>query len=402
MSLLPSRVNLRLLSLLAGLAAGVSSSLAASAPLPLWSASANQASLYPFLSAADKATGAAIVILPHADYTGTNADNEGAQLARWLNERGVAAFVLRGRTGADAAADLHRAVRTVRAQAAQHKISPTRIGVVAFGRGAEVASQVVYTQPLDGKADAADPVEKLSSRPDLLTLVWGATAPETIPATSPTTLLIAATSGPASVTSAVDLWTKLRGARVPVDAHFFTKAEATSGLGGNHLSLSTWPEIFHTWIRFQGLLTDEPRVPLKGMVYLDGNVLPHGYVIFTPVDKIGAGPIVGRVFNSTASEPIGLFSVPVKQGPVPGRYKVDVRQNMNRWLSNSFSGDLVGGRGAMTPEKAHFGHHRLLGPTIEDQKSFTKVRPSDRQDYIIEIKPDPAANLDLKIEVFSK
>jgi hypothetical protein len=125
-------------------------------------------------------------------------------------------------------------------------------------------------------------------------------------------------------------------------------------------------------------------------------------VILTPLDFVGVGPVIARVFNSIANAPIGEFIVPAGQGPIAGRYKVDVRQNMNRWLSNSFSGDLVGGRGPMTPEKAHFGHHRELGPSIDDQKSFTKVRPSDRQDYIVEIKPGVDANTAMTIAVFSK
>ena len=72
---------------------------------------------------------------------------------------------------------------------------------------------------------------------------------------------------------------------------------------------------------------------------------------------------------------------------------------MNRWLSNSFSGDLVRGT---SPAQVTFGHYRRLEPTIEDQKSFTKVRPGDTQDYIVEIKPGADANLAMKIEVFSK
>jgi acetyl esterase/lipase len=197
----------------------------------------------------------------------------------------------------------------------------------------------------------------------------------------------------------VELWSKLRSARASVDAHFFANSEISSSP-----ARSPWPEQFFVWARLNGLLTDQPRVPLKGMVYLDGRTLPHGYVILTPVDFVGAGPIVARVFNSTFNAPIGQFSVPAGQGPIAGRYKVDVRQNMNRWLSNSFSGGLVSsgrGGGPITPEQAHFGHHRLLAPSIDDQKSFTKVRPTDRDDYLIEIKPDAGANLDVKIEVFS-
>jgi acetyl esterase/lipase len=220
----------------------------------------------------------------------------------------------------------------------------------------------------------------------------------------PPTLLIGSTAVADKMADQIELWNKLRAVRASVDAHFFAKAAAGSDLVPNHPSLGAWPELFHAWARTNGLLTDLPRVPVKGTVRLDGRTLPHGYVILTPADFIGAGPIVGWVLNSTANVPMGQFSLPAIRGPVPGRYKVDVRQNMNRWLSNSFSGGLVsGGRGGapITAEQKHFGHYRVLAPSIADQRSFTKVRPTDADDYLIEIKPGAEANLDLQIEVFS-
>lgn len=384
---------------------------AQSAPAPVAlgpeGTAAGQPALYPFLPTT-KPTGGAVVIVPGAAFNGRNLDNEGVQLARWLNQRGIAGFVLRARTGGEADAatrDVSRAIQTVRARAASFQVSPKRVALLGFAGGAALAARAAYEHSADAKPDAADPAEKTSSRPDLLALVWGAHVPATLDAGAPPTFLVGSTHVADKMDATLELWNKLRATRVHVDAHLFAKADAGSGLGGDHPSLSTWPDMFHSWIRFQGLLTDEARVPVKGMVYLDGRTLPHGYVILTPVDFVGVGPVIGRVFNSTANQPLGLFSLPDSQGPIPGRYKVDVRQNMNRWISNSFTGALTGGgrgRGGPTPEQIHFGHHRVLSPSIDDQKSFTKARPSDRQELIIEIKPDPAANLDLKIEVFSK
>lgn len=361
--------------------------------------------VYPFLPAAGKATGAAVVIVPGVRFTGANADTEGPQLARWLNERGIAALVLRTRekpadTNASIA-DLHRALRTARARAAELKISPKRIALLGFGSGAELASEAVYNHPSEAKPDATDPVEKLSSRPDLIALIWGGTSATGSVTGTPPAFLVGSAAPADKMDGMLELWNKLRvrNTGVRVDAHFFPKGDAKLGLATGLVSQSAWPESFYNWARFEGMLTDQPRVPVKGMVYLDGHVLPHGYVVLTPVDFAGAGPIVGRIFNSTAGEAIGSFSIPVAQGPIAGRYKVDVRQNMNRWLSNGFTGGLTRGN---NPEQVAFGHHRRLDPTIEDQRSFTKVRPSDTKDYIVEIKPDAAANLDLKLEVFSK
>jgi hypothetical protein len=365
------------------------------------------AAVYPFLPSADKNTGGAVLIVPGVPFDGRSADNEAVQLALWLNEHGIAGFVFRPAAKVDdtpaATAEVNRAVRLLRAQATKFQISPRRIAALGFGRGAELLSDTVYMAAAGGAAPGANPEENLAGRPDLVALVWGARVPATIPANSPPTFLVGSTRTEDGMSGIVDLWTKLRSARVSVDAHFFAKADATAGIAAGNPSLSAWPESFFVWSRFNGFLTDQPRVPIKGMVYLDGRLLPHGYVIFTPVDFVGAGPIVGRVLNSNANIPLGQFSVPAGQGPIAGRYKVDVRQNMNRWLSNSFSGGLVGGRGATpTPEQMHFGHHRVLAPSIDDQRSYTKVRPSDSQEYIVEVKPGAEANLDLKIEVFSK
>lgn len=339
----------------------------------------------PFLPAARPATGAGVLIL-------SPSDSDGAQIARWLNERGIAAFVARAGASAD---DARQALQSVRAKASEHRISPRRVAVLGLGLGATAAAQLGYA------AEA-------SERPALLALVDGGPASATLSADVPPTLLIGSTAA-AGTTDSIELWNKLRAARAPVDAHFFSQPHAVGQVSdlprpGQSSDLLSWQEMFYVWARFHGLLTEQPRVAIKGMVQLDGYPLPHGYVILTPVDFVGAGPIVARVFNSTANVPIGEFVVPANQGPIAGRYKIDVRQNMNRWLSNSFSGGLIGGGrggGQVTPEQAHFGHHRVLAPSIDDQKSFTKVRPTDKDDYIIEIKPGADANLALKIEVFS-
>lgn len=365
----PSRLACLRGALVASLLAVCSScTRAAAVPIVL----GPEASLLPSIPAAGKNLGGAVVLVTD----GGKPDD--AALTRWLNDRGLVVFALRSRTPADVA----RAVRTLRERAAEVAISPQRIAVLGVDGGATVAGEAVFN------AAANAPAEE---RPNFVGLVGGAMVPAGAVPNIPTFLAGAANDG-GGKSATLDLWNKLRSARVPVDVHAYAQGDAPDA----------WPEQFFAWARFQGLLTDAPRVPLKGMVYLDGRVLPHGYVILTPVGFAGTGPIVARVINSTAGEAIGSFSVRADQGPIAGRYRVDVRQNMNRWLSNSFSGALVGGRGGNpTPEQAYFGHHRVLAPSIDDQKSFTKVRPTDPDDYVIEIKADAAANQELKLEVFS-
>lgn len=322
------------------------------------------------LPAANHTGGAVVIVSPAA----------ATPLARWLSDRGLAAFTL---PPTATTADVSLALRTLRARAADYKISPTRLTVLGLGRGADLAAEAAYNSAPD-------------TRPALLGLIGGGRLPADGATKLPPTFLVASSAKTAEgTTDPVALWTKLRATRTPVDIHLFPAVEPPA--------TEEWREMFFNWVRVGGLLTDAPRLALKGMVYLDGHVLPHGYLVLTPIGLAGAGPIVCRVINSTANMPIGEFTVPADQGPVAGRYKVELRQNMNRWLSNSFSGGLVQTRGgAAMPEQLHFGHHRSLAPSIDDQHVFTKARPTDKDDYILEIKPGADANLALKIEVFSK
>lgn len=401
-----------------GILLGLSSAVAATVPLPapvlLWpkgapeakgSTPGDQPAFYSFLPEAAKNTGGAVLIIPGGGLTSLAIEGEAVPLARWLNSRGLAAFVLRYRIQpydrSVAVADVNRAVQTIRAQAADYKIAPQRIALLGLGTGAELAAEATYTS-LAVQLNAADPVQKVSSRPNLLALVWGAALPGADAAPPPATFLVGSTSAGDQLSSMIDLWGMLRAARVPVDAHFFAKAEPQTKLALDNPPPESWPEMFYAWARFSGLLTEAPRLPLKGLVYLDGQPLAHGYVILTPLDDAGAGPVVGRVLNSTQGVPIGEFSLPANQGPTAGRYAVDVRENMTRWLSNSFTANLVNARGTPTPEQAYFGHHRVLDPSIDDQHIFTHVHPGDKEPYLLEIKPGADANLDLKIEVFSK
>jgi acetyl esterase/lipase len=100
------------------------------------------------------------------------ASHEGRDYALWLNQHGIAAFVLKYRLGSAGyrhpvmMGDVKRAVRYVRAKAADWKLDPKRIGVMGSSAGGHLASTAV-THFDTGKGDAPDPIERASSRPDL-------------------------------------------------------------------------------------------------------------------------------------------------------------------------------------------------------------------------------------------
>jgi acetyl esterase/lipase len=168
------------LALLVTLGCLASAPAQSSNPFPLWPEGAPGAlgkepkdipTLTPYLADPDQATGAAMVICPGGGY-GALANHEGDHYARWLNELGIAGFVLKYRLASGGyhhpamLQDAARAVRLVRARAGQWKLDPKRIGIMGSSAGGHLASTLL-THFDAGKPDAEDVIERQSSRPDL-------------------------------------------------------------------------------------------------------------------------------------------------------------------------------------------------------------------------------------------
>jgi acetyl esterase/lipase len=141
------------------------------APGALGTSATDQPTLTPYYPDPHKRTGAAVVVLPGGGYGGLAA-HEGAPFAKWLNECGIMAFVLKYRLGSHGyrhpamLQDGVRAIRTVRATAAQWDVDPARIGIMGSSAGGHLASTVM-THFDAGAGDASDPIERVSCRPDL-------------------------------------------------------------------------------------------------------------------------------------------------------------------------------------------------------------------------------------------
>ena len=126
--------------------------------------------LTPFLVRSN-APAPAIVVLPGGGYGGL-AQHEGLDYALWLNQQGLNAFVVKYRLGSHGyrhpvmLQDAARAVRLVRARAADWGVDPARVGIIGSSAGGHLASTLL-TQFDPGNPEATDPIDRLSSRPDL-------------------------------------------------------------------------------------------------------------------------------------------------------------------------------------------------------------------------------------------
>src|SRR5205085_4371497 len=96
----------------------------------------------------------------------------------------------------------------------------------------------------------------------------------------------------------LELYSNLLRLKVPVESHFFTNGEHGVGFAQGDPVLGEWPNLMFNWMRTSGFLTAQPHIAAEGIVKLNGEPLPHGYVIFTPLDKAGAPPVVAYVFNT--------------------------------------------------------------------------------------------------------
>jgi acetyl esterase/lipase len=249
--------------------------------------------LTPFYPETGKATGAAMVICPGGGY-GHLAAHEGAGYARWLAEHGITAFVLKYRLGTSGyrhPAMLHdaaRAVRLVRARSGEWHLDPNRIGIIGSSAGGHLASTLL-THFDAGNPAAADPVDRVSSRPDLGILCYAVItlgqfthqgSKSSLLGTNPPPGLVQELSNELRVakdTPPCFLWHTvedkavpvenslqfagaLRAAGVPFDLHLYQKGGHGMGLGVREYppkdgaKLHPWTSDCLYWLKAQGFV----------------------------------------------------------------------------------------------------------------------------------------------------
>lgn len=300
----------------------------------------------------DKATGSAMVVCPGGGYGALAWDHEGHQVGKWLNSLGVTAFVLKYRLAPryrhpSPMLDVQRALRTVRHSAEKYKLAPHRVGVMGFSAGGHLASTAATHFDL-GKADAADPVDRQSCRPDFAILCYpvismtesfghsgsrtnllGKDAPDDLATlmsnekqvtkdTPPTFLFHTAEDTGVPPENSMAFYAAMRKQGVPGELHIYQTGPHGVGLAPGDPVLSTWPALAGAWMRNSGFLADVKRAEVHGDLKVNGEPLKWGQVTFVPSDSAAKPVVMAMVRN-------GKFSLPAQKGPVLGPQRVEVR-----------------------------------------------------------------------------
>ena len=207
--------------------------------------------------------GGAVVIAPGGSNIMLMYGAEGMDIAERYNDWGVAAFILTYRLspryGDDArVADGLRAIRVVRAHASEWGLDPARIGYIGFSAGSNLGRSVVAASG-PGDAHAADVVDRVSSRPDYLALVYGAgraTPGESLKTFPPTFLMSAAGDTQPSLGNA-QLFADLTRAGAVAEIHVYQKGHHGFGSGFGSEEFGDWMPRLEHFLRLDGFLPKE-------------------------------------------------------------------------------------------------------------------------------------------------
>ena len=223
-----------------------------------------------FLPEPERATGVGIVVAPGGGLAKLGFQGGGVEPARFLADRGFAAFVLKYRLPREPGVpykfeehsleDGQRAVRLVRSKATGFGIKPEKVGMLGFSAGGEVVSITSY-RPGAGDPQAADPVNRLDGRPAFQMLVYPGPLgiPSRLPAGSPPAFMVIAADDP-HTSVVINLMNLFRESDIDYEAHVYARGGHGFGVKkSGRQSLEHWPDRMIDWL--QDEVVADPRPP---------------------------------------------------------------------------------------------------------------------------------------------
>jgi acetyl esterase/lipase len=329
--------------------------------------------------------GSAIVVNPGGGYRILASDHEGLQIARYLNRQGVTAFVLRYRVGPKydseiSLLDAQRAVRYVRAHADEFGLSADRIGMLGSSAGGHLTS-AAGTRFDIGEAKSGDPIERESSRPDFIVLMYPAINGELFGdrgkqytpthklvtnETPPTFLMQTHEDNVVVSTHSIQFYQALLENNVPAEMHVYNFGGHGLGLGPGDPELRTWPDLMSNWLRRSGFYTAKNRIKVTGTITLDGKPVKQGWVTFIPDDS--NSPTAAATIGGAE----GRYTIKKKHGPTIGKHQVELRV------------------------QSYKGFGKTGEYSLDDVETYRSLKPGDSGPIIMDLKAGDAINLDIR------
>ncbi len=229
-------------------------------------ASIHNPSITPYLPSRDKANGTAILVIPGGGHRMLAITHEGYNVAEWLRDHGIAAFVLKHRLAREAEstykidveslADTQRAIRIIRSRAKEWNIDVSRIGAIGFSAGGELVSMAA-AKPDSGSATATDPIDRESSALQFQALVYPGRSGDIQPTKeSPPAFLAASYTDRQDISEGLaEAYLRFKRAGAVAELHIYSTGGHGFGLrASNKRPVGNWIVRFEEWLKESGFV----------------------------------------------------------------------------------------------------------------------------------------------------
>lgn len=223
-------------------------------------------SITPYIPSKEKATGAAVIVAPGGGHRELWITHEGYNEAKWLSDRGIAAFVLKYRLARDTLstytvdkdelADIQRAIRLVRSNAKDWGVDTAKIGVMGFSAGGEVAALAAMKFD-NGDANATDAIDRVNSRPAFQALIYpGNSGRFEVATNAPPVFLVGGYGDRNDIAIGIaEVYIKYKKANVPAELHIYSSAGHGFGMRQRLTgAVAGWIDRFYDWLGDRGFL----------------------------------------------------------------------------------------------------------------------------------------------------
>ncbi len=221
-------------------------------------------SIIVFLPRKEINTGVGMIVAPGGGHSSLWIMHEGFNPAQVLVEKGIAAFVLKNRLQSsgykfdvEGLADMQRAIRVVRSRAAEWGVDPNKIGAAGFSAGGELAELVALRHDA-GNPDAADPVEKFSSRPDFQVLIYPGKSNliQPVEGSPPAFMAAGYDDRPDISIGLAEAYLRFKKVGVPAELHMYAKTGHGFGIRPERgwQSHQEWPAQLVSFLKQNGII----------------------------------------------------------------------------------------------------------------------------------------------------